>query len=115
VKLLADENVPRRAILALREAGHDVLSVAEVAPGSPDAEVLRLSAAGGRLLLTFDKDFGELAAQRSGDVPGVLLFRLAGPPAVLTARLLAVLASETEWRGHFAVVEPGRVRLRPLP
>jgi hypothetical protein len=44
VKLLADENVPRRAVVALREAGHDVLSIAEASPGLPDTEVLRLAA-----------------------------------------------------------------------
>jgi len=61
VRVLADENVPKKAVEALRERGHDVLWVAEVAPGSKDEEVLALAIREGRILLTFDKDFGERA------------------------------------------------------
>jgi len=73
VRVLADENVPKKAVEALRERGHDVLWVAEVAPGSKDEEVLALAIREGRILLTFDKDFGERAFLPVKDfVPGPL-------------------------------------------
>ncbi len=77
MKFLADENFPRPAITALREAGLDILSSAETHPGATDNEVLSECISNGRTLLTFDKDFGELAYRRR--LPsdcGIILFRL---------------------------------------
>lgn len=58
---LANENFPLDAVEALRRAGHDVAWVRTDAPGSTDSQVLARAVAEGRLLLTFDKDFGDLA------------------------------------------------------
>jgi predicted nuclease of predicted toxin-antitoxin system len=81
VRFLADENFPGDAIVVLRERGHDVAWVRADAPGSSDDDVLARAMREGRVLLTFDKDFGELA-WRSG-LPasaGIVLFRLPMPP-----------------------------------
>ena len=75
--LLANENFPRFAVDALRAAGHDVLWVRTEYPGATDEQVIQAAQTEERILLTFDKDFGELAF-RSGlraDC-GVILFRL---------------------------------------
>jgi Domain of unknown function (DUF5615) len=117
VKVLANENFPQAAILALRRAGHDVLWVRTEMPGASDEDVMARAAAEQRLLVTFDTDFGELVYRR-GLPPacGLVLFRLAIPsPGLAADRTLAVLQSRTDWQGHFAVVEETRVRLRPLP
>jgi predicted nuclease of predicted toxin-antitoxin system len=58
---LADENFPRPALKALRDAGQDVAWIADSHSGATDIEVLKLCMAQRRVLLTFDKDFGELA------------------------------------------------------
>jgi predicted nuclease of predicted toxin-antitoxin system len=58
MKFLADENFPRPALLVLRDAGNDVRSVAEESPGLSDEEVAALCDRDERVLLTFDKDFG---------------------------------------------------------
>jgi hypothetical protein len=67
-------------------------------------------------LLTFDKDFGEIA--RVAALPatcGVVLFRIPMPgPRDVGRRLADQLTSRTDWAGHFSVIEPGRVRMRPL-
>ena len=73
---MADENFPRPALAALRNAGWEVFSVAEECPGISDEEVAALCSESQRVLLTFDKDFGELA--RASALPptcGVILFR----------------------------------------
>ncbi len=117
MKVLANENFPQAAVLALRGAGHDVLWARTEMPGASDEDVMARAAAERRLLVTFDTDFGELVYRRG--VPpacGVVLFRLAIPsPERAADRTLAVLQSRTDWEGHYAVVDETRVRLRPLP
>jgi len=61
VRFLANENFPGNAIEALRKQGHDVRWIRTDAPGSSDSEVLSMAQAEDRILLTFDRDFGELA------------------------------------------------------
>ena len=77
MRFLADENIPAAAVAALIARGSDVVRVGAVAPGATDDEVLALAAREGRTLLTFDKDFGELA--RDSALPrtcGVILLRV---------------------------------------
>jgi predicted nuclease of predicted toxin-antitoxin system len=117
MRILANENFPRDAVEALRGAGHDVAWVRTDAPGSSDTEVLVRAQAEGRLLVTFDKDFGELAF-RSGlsSASGVILFRALAPSPTVLARLaVRALSSRTDWAGHFSVIENDRIRMTPLP
>lgn len=75
-KLLCDENIPAKTIDALRDGGGDVNSVREIAPGMADAEVLRQAVAHGCILVTFDRDFGELIfRQGQTPPPSVIYFR----------------------------------------
>jgi predicted nuclease of predicted toxin-antitoxin system len=117
MRLLANENFPATAVQALRSRGHDVAWVRTDAPGSPDEQVLARATAESRILITFDKDFGELAF-RAG-LPahcGVILFRIrVSSPESVAARSVAIMESRTDWSGHFAVVEETRLRLTPLP
>lgn len=117
MRFLANENFPGEAVAALRAAGHDVGWVRTQAPGSADADVLATAQRENRVLLTFDKDFGELAWNRGLPATcGVVLFRLPMPsPATAGEALAAILSSRQDWTGHFAVVESGRIRMRPLP
>jgi hypothetical protein len=70
-----------------------------------------------RVLLTFDKDFGELAFRLGlAATPGVILFRpRLRSPDYLVRFARAVLAQGHAWKGHFAVAEEDRLRLVPLP
>jgi len=117
VRLLANENLPGEAVQALRSEGHDVLWVRTEAPGSTDRDVLARAVAEHRILLTFDKDFGELAfRERLSAASGVMLFRVVPTSPADVARLaVAVLKSRTDWAGHFSVVERDRVRMTRLP
>jgi len=116
LRFLADENFPRAAVAALEAAGHDIAWVRLAAPGAADADVLAAAARESRVLLTFDKDFGELAA-RSALPPGcgIVLFRVPAPSSDPAGqRLAARIAARDDWNGHFSVVEPSRVRMRRL-
>jgi predicted nuclease of predicted toxin-antitoxin system len=117
MRFLANENVPRDAVECLRRAGHDVTWVRTDAPGSTDEAVLNWAVREMRILLTFDKDFGELAAQADLlDECGVVLLRLPMPTPQKAGEAIArIVGGRDDWHGHFSVIEPGRVRLRPLP
>lgn len=116
MRFLANENFPGGAITALVTAGHDVVWVRTVAPGSSDAEVLRWAEREQRILLTFDKDFGELAGRSTLSAGcGVVLFRTPMPKAGdVGQRLATIITARDDWAGYFSVVEPGRVRMRAL-
>ena len=114
--ILADENFPGPAVEALRAGGHDVVWVRTDMSGAPDDAVLARAQTEGRLLVTQDKDFGELAFHWG--LPsscGVVLFRLVLPsPESAAARIVAALESRADWGGRFWTVDESRIRSRPL-
>ena len=115
MRFLADENFPGAAVTVLRTIGHDVVWVLTESPGKDDDGVLDWAIRERRILLTFDKDFGELAANASLPMSGVILFRLqVTKPNEIGRRLADLISARDDWTGHFSVVEPGRVRMRRL-
>lgn len=114
MKLLADEGVDALTVARLRADGHDVTYVAELAPGITDDAVLDLANADARVLLTTDKDFGELVFRLRRLPLGVLLIRLPGVGSEARAEAVAqaVAAHAEQMVGAFAVVSPGVVRIR---
>jgi predicted nuclease of predicted toxin-antitoxin system len=116
MRFLANENLPGDAVAALIGGGHDVVWMRTAAPGSKDEEVLAWAVREGRVLLTFDQDFGELAWRaKLPSSCGIVLFRMPVPlPTQVGATMLAALDQRADWAGHFSVIQPGRVRMRPL-
>jgi hypothetical protein len=116
MRFLADENFPKAAVTALRRAGVAVDWALETAPGAPDTTVVARALETGAVILTFDKDFGELARQTKPTAGfGVLLFRLPLPKATEAGEGLArIVHSRGDWEGHFSVIEPARLRMRSL-
>jgi predicted nuclease of predicted toxin-antitoxin system len=117
MRILANENISGTVIRLLRQGGHDVLSAKESMRGQADAEVLDRARRDGRVLVTHDKDFGELAFRsRLPAECGVILFRLDGrDPDADNRRILETIEAGNEWAGHFAVVTDHEIRIRPLP
>lgn len=116
MRFLADENIPASAVAALPTAGYDVVSLRETAPGMADAEIVNWAVHEERILLTFDKDFGELAARNLlPNSCGIVLFRV---PMIaqqsIGQQVASRLKERDEWAGHFSVIEPNRIRMRPL-
>lgn len=111
---LADAGVERLIVEFLRQAGHVVHYVAEMQPGIPDDIVLEMSSNVGALLLTADKDFGELVFRQNRLATGVILIRLAGlssaEKATIVVDVIKRHASEVE--GSFTVITRGAVRIR---
>ena len=114
---MANENFPGDAVAALQADGHDVSWVRVDAPGSSDTAVLERAQREERIVVTFDKDFGELAFRaRLPASSGIILFRISTPSSAHVARAaLAAMQSRPDWAGHFSVVEDNRIRMTPLP
>ena len=114
MKLLADEGVDRQIVERLRRDGHEVLYVAEIEPGVSDSDILVRATESNSLLLTTDKDFGELIFRQGRASSGILLFRLAGLAVETKAEVTsAALATHGhEMSGAFTVLAPGMVRIR---
>jgi predicted nuclease of predicted toxin-antitoxin system len=77
IRLLADENFPSKSVDFLRANGYDVLWILKSHQGISDSDIIHLANAEKRLILTFDRDFGQLI-YKEGLIPfhGVLYFRL---------------------------------------
>jgi predicted nuclease of predicted toxin-antitoxin system len=117
MNFVADESCAGPVIRALREAGHDVLAIAEIARGATDEQVLERALAEKRVLITEDRDFGELVYARGRSSAGVILLKFpsrARRSAPATA-VEAVAKLGSRLRDAFAVVEPGRVRISGRP
>ena len=116
MNFLADESVDRQIVERLRADRHSVSSVAEMAPSIPDDEVLTRANQESALLLTADKDFGEMVYRQYRLASGVVLIRLAGLSAVQKAQIVASAIADhlEEMSKAFTVIEPGRVRIRRL-
>ena len=114
MNLLADEGVDRAVVERLRDDGHDVLYVAELAPSITDEEILQQASDRGALLVTADKDFGELVFRQGRLHPGVVLLRLAGLSNATKAQIVAEVCRDraSELFRAFSVISPGQVRIR---
>lgn len=116
-RLICDENIPAGAIQALRDRGHDVVAIRESAHGASDSTILARAQIESRIVITQDKDFGELAF-RAG-LParcGIILFRLCGDnPQDRIRRMCEAIETRIEWSGHLTLVTDDTVRARPLP
>ncbi len=112
----ADEGLDLPVVAALRAKGFTVHYAAELLQGAPDEAILQMASSYGSVLLTKDKDFGEMVVRSQQQTAGVVLIRidrLNDPGNVgYVADVLAKYAAELP--GHFTVIQEDKIRLRPL-
>ena len=111
---MADESVDRQIVERLRMDGHDVSYIAEMEPGICDEIVLQKANQQEAMLLTVDKDFGELTYRQKLIHRGVVLIRLAGLSNQTKAELVAQALRDrgAEFVNAFTVISPGMIRVR---
>ncbi|MDJ0615390.1 MAG: DUF5615 family PIN-like protein [Calothrix sp. MO_192.B10] len=116
MNFLADENIDLQVVERLRQDGHFVLYVVEMEPGISDDEVLDLANQEAALLLTYDKDFGELVFRLRRISSGVVFIRLSGLSNTRKAEIISSAINEhvSELRGAFTVITPISIRIRKL-
>ena len=117
VKFLLHESSEHRLAAFLQEQGHDVKSIAHDYPNAlSDTEVLELAGRDARILITNDKDFGELVFKRGLRHHGVILLRLPyGDTAHKLEAIRVALLSHADDLGDFVVLESRGVRVRRTP
>lgn len=115
-KILADESVDFRIVKALRQSGYQIEAIIELSPGIRDDEVLELANKIDAILLTEDKDFGELTYRLKKSNQGILLFRMSGEVIGTKVDLLKKVLSEYSEKltGKFTVVTVRKIRVKPL-
>jgi hypothetical protein len=116
VKIKLDENIGRSGLDLLRHAGHEVMTVREQGlAGSSDEEIFHVCAAEDRVLITLDRDFGQVPRFPPRETAGIAILNLGGPasPRLLHDRLrdFLALSATRAITGELWIVEPGRVRV----
>ena len=117
MRFLADESCDFAVVQALRAAGPDVTAIAEVCPGAEDTAVIEIARSERRILLTEDKDFGQLVFAAARDSAGIVLVRWPVSARASVGAAAVAMADQygASLQGAFAVLEPGRVRLSRAP
>jgi predicted nuclease of predicted toxin-antitoxin system len=115
MNFLADESVDGQIVERLRRDGHNVMYVAEMEPGITDDRVLEKANENQALLMTIDKDFGELVFRLGRLHNGVVLIRLGGLSSEKRAEIVSIAISQyaASIDNSFSVISPGRIRIRP--
>ncbi|MGE3690964.1 MAG: DUF5615 family PIN-like protein [Novosphingobium sp.] len=115
MKLLADENVHAVVIARLQAGGFEVEAIAESSPGVSDEAILGREDISGLVLITYDRDFGELIFNRKRMAPASLIYsRLGRAEPVFVADRIAEILKEPLMNGHCYVISKDGVRVRPF-
>ena len=116
MKFLADECCDAELVSFLRSEGHDVLYIIEFKRGASDKEVLEKAFAEERIIITEDKDFGELVHRFKKPAYGIVILRFEVHESHLKCSRLKRLMDEYSLKleGHFVVIDSEKFRFRPL-
>lgn len=114
--LLADESVDFRIVKALRSNGYQIETILEISPGISDDQVLKIANEKSAVIITSDKDFGELTFRQKKSNFGIILLRF--PNEVIEEQMeVTQLAFEkfgVELPYKFTVVTSKKIRIRKL-
>jgi predicted nuclease of predicted toxin-antitoxin system len=116
MNFLIDENIHADVVAWLRSIGQDEVYADEILSGKSDEELLRIAKSEHRIIVTDDKDFGELIFHRRVLSSGVILLRLTDRSIQARLKRLEAVWTTISARaqGSFMVISDKRVRLRPL-
>ena len=116
MRWLVDECDDAALVGLLRQSGHEALYVSEISPRATDIAVMNLAERDHRLLLTEDKDFGDLVFRQARPVPGIVLIRIVAMQRQRKAERLIVAIERFGQTlfGRYTVIEQARFRMRPL-
>jgi len=114
VKFLVDECTGTSVVDCLRDEGHDVVAVVDVMPEADDTEVLDHAVSEGRIVVTNDKDFGELVYRSGWEHRGVVLLRLRDERAENKVRIIKIVLTQVgeRLRNHCVVAAETGIRVR---
>ena len=114
MKFVADECVDKEIVASIRLLGFEVMYIADLSQSADDDFILNFSNSKNAILITYDKDFGELIFRQKKISSGLILLRFEGLPAQLKAEIINDLIRnrKTELQNAFTVITDKHVRLR---
>ncbi|RJP70682.1 MAG: hypothetical protein C4539_06065 [Ignavibacteriales bacterium] len=117
IKYLFDVGVSRIAELYFREKGFDIRSVREINPALPDSDILNIAVEENRMIVTMDKDFGELVFSSGKNHSGILLLRMDDAGWKEKIKVLSEIFDKHvyELSGNFSVYQNGKLRIKTKP
>jgi predicted nuclease of predicted toxin-antitoxin system len=117
LKFMVDVGVGKKVERWLREAGYDVAAVREIDPRAGDREILKLAVEDSRIVLTMDKDFGELVYRLGKAHTGVLVLRMEDADGDEKTNIVKdiLLQHADKLEGNFCVYKDGTLRISRLP
>ena len=113
MRLVIDECTGPSVARWLRDLGHDVVSVYDEAPQLPDVDILGFAVRENRIVITNDKDFGELVFRDQRPHRGVVLLRLSHDAVAnkITALERFLVDVPTDMSACFVVVSDRSIRI----
>lgn len=114
MKLLLDENVPRSVFKFLKENNFDILWIRESNRGISDERIVELDIEESRIIITYDKDFGELVFHYFMDVIAVILIRNMNDQSVEAMLLKLLNGDQADIYGYFIVIGEKHIRRRRI-
>lgn len=116
MKFLADVNIERRVVLFLRSVGYDVLWIPEYDCRMADDDLLIVAVQEQRILITNDKDFGNLIYLQRKTAVGIVLFRIEDQNVRVKITILKnmLLRYQDKFPGHFVTLARKKIRFVPL-
>lgn len=115
MKIVADEGIEARLVFGLREAGFTVLYIAELMPSVPDSPVLKFASNDQSILLTRDKDFGDLVFRDKMSHSGIVLVRLKDTmPTTEKIKIVCEAFQQymEQFQNAFSVIDENFIRIR---
>ena len=114
-KFLADENIPIKAVDALKQKNIDIIPILQISQGLSDREVINLANRQGRIIITFDTDFGKLTFKERLKVKGIILLRfIPKSPQQIAKRIEHLITARIPIENHFLVIREDSVRIIPI-
>jgi len=116
VSFLIDENVEFSLVTYLREKGYDVLSIAERYPSLDDASILMMAVKEKRIVVTSDKDFGNLVFREKLPSSGVILFRMDNQSSQRKVEVVNILLENyhNKLAGNFVTISDAKIKIRKI-
>lgn len=117
MKFLADAHISMEMVAMIRDLGDECLDSSAIPPRMPDVDVLRKAESEGRVVITSDKDFGELVFVYGISCAGVVLIRVAlADEADRVAYVRSIWPTVlSRLPGSFITITLSGIRARPMP
>jgi predicted nuclease of predicted toxin-antitoxin system len=111
-QIVADESVDFRIVIQLRQIGLTVYAIVEQQPSIKDEEVLSIANENDALLITEDKDFGELVFRLQLPHQGILLIRIADAQEKIESVVRTIAKYYPELLSKFSVINGNKLRIK---